>query len=119
MAPVDLDLRGYLLVIVKPPFSVSTAEAYRHVTPAAPEKPLAQILSTPVVCWRDELKNDFEPSLFARYPELARIKAALYEAGACYASLSGSGSALFGLFAEQPGTMPFPADYFIHRNEPF
>jgi len=79
--------------------SVSTAEAYRGITPGEPAVPLREVLRNPA-SWRERLRNDFEPSVFALHPELARLKAGLYERGAFYAAMSGSGSALFGLFRD-------------------
>ena len=79
--------------------SVSTAEAYRGITPGMPAVPLREVLREPA-SWRENLRNGFEPSVFALHPELARLKAGLYERGAFYAAMSGSGSALFGLFRD-------------------
>lgn len=95
--PLDLD--GYEIRVVVPDgISVSTAKAYRGVVPAEPDIALEEVLSRPVEEWKDLLRNDFEPSVFALFPALADIKRHLYEQGAVYASMSGSGSALFGIF---------------------
>ncbi|MCD8287860.1 MAG: 4-(cytidine 5'-diphospho)-2-C-methyl-D-erythritol kinase [Porphyromonadaceae bacterium] len=102
LSPVEVSLRGYSLVLVKSQVSVSTAEAYSSVTLSRPEKPLSEILSFPVEKWREMLGNDFERSVFAQYPLLSHIKQQLYDLGAIYASLSGSGSALYGLFRLVP-----------------
>jgi 4-diphosphocytidyl-2-C-methyl-D-erythritol kinase len=83
--------------VIPQDISVSTAEAYRGITPGMPAMPLRDVLRSPA-SWRENLLNDFEPSVFALHPELARLKASLYERGAFYAAMSGSGSALFGLF---------------------
>ena len=97
-----LSLEGmHLEVLVPEGISVSTAEAYRGIVPHRPEKPLREVLAQPVETWRSELHNDFEPSVFARHPRLAALKDALYARGALYAAMSGSGSALFGLFPSQ------------------
>ena len=101
LEPINLSLGGYYLVIVTPLVHVSTAEAYAGVTPAISEIDLRSILNQPLKVWKDGLVNDFEPSVFRRYPELEAIKKRLYSLGAVYASMSGSGSSLFGLF-EQP-----------------
>jgi 4-diphosphocytidyl-2-C-methyl-D-erythritol kinase len=85
-------------VVIPEGVVVSTAEAYRGVTPHLPLCPLKDVLTHPVDEWKDLLINDFEPSVFARHPSLADIKQALYDRGARYAAMSGSGSALFGLF---------------------
>ena len=95
-------LNGYWIVLVKPPVSVSTAEAYSSVVPHATEKKCREIVLQPIETWREELMNDFENSLFPKYPELAQIKDSLYNYGALYASMSGSGSAIYAIFREKP-----------------
>ena len=97
--PVNLD--GYRLEVVVPEgISVSTADAYRGIVPQVPELSLENVLSMPVDRWKDCLVNDFEATVFARYPRLAEIKQDLYRRGAVYASMSGSGSALYGLWTK-------------------
>lgn len=99
--PIDLDLSGWHLVVVKPDVFVSTKEAYSMVRPAKPEVTLDQKITLPLDEWKESISNDFEEGIFALHPELNDIKAKLYALGARYAAMSGSGSALFGLF-EQP-----------------
>ena len=102
LEPFPLSLEGYRLEVVVPEgIHVSTADAYRGIVPRQPEKPLREVLRQPVATWREDLHNDFETTVFARYPALAREKEKLYERGAVYAAMSGSGSALFGLFPAQ------------------
>lgn len=92
-------LDGFELKIVVPEgISVSTADAYRGISPRIPEIPLREVLMRPVSEWKDLLVNDFETTVFAKYPVLASIKQSLYDSGAVYASMSGSGSALFALY---------------------
>ncbi len=98
LAQFAIDLRGFFLVIVVPPLQISTRAAYTGVTPRVPKEDLMVILSRPLAEWKDRLVNDFEPSLFARHPVIAELKDKLYALGATYASMSGSGSAVFGLF---------------------
>lgn len=98
LTPVDVNLKGLTLVIVKPPVSVPTAQAYSRVTPAIPVRPIPEILRLPVTEWQGRLKNDFEASVFPLHPMLPGIKDKLLGLGAAYASMSGSGSALYGLF---------------------
>ncbi|MBQ4279358.1 MAG: 4-(cytidine 5'-diphospho)-2-C-methyl-D-erythritol kinase [Rikenellaceae bacterium] len=116
LTPYSLDLRGYWLVIVKPPFGVGTAEAYRGVTPHLPARSLADRLAGGVARWRGEVANDFEPTVFAAHPQLAALKEELYNIGAVYASLSGSGSALFGLFDREPGMLDGWGDLFVYQS---
>ena len=100
MTPVSLDLSDWHMAIVRPDIPVPTKEAFNHITPAYPKKNCKDIVMQPVETWRNELTNDFERSVFAHHPELATIKERLYLLGATYAAMSGSGSALFGLFRQ-------------------
>lgn len=102
MTPIELPLSGLYLAVAKPAEGVSTKEAYSGVKPAVPAVRLSEALKRPVGEWRDVVKNDFEPHIFAAHPEIANLKQQMYEAGAIYASMSGSGSAVFGIFEEQP-----------------
>ena len=95
----DTSSSEYELQVLTPEgVAVSTADAYRGIRPHLPEVPLREALSKPVGQWQDVLSNDFEETVFAKYPELAAIKKSLYDSGADYASMSGSGSALFGIY---------------------
>lgn len=100
LSPFEINLENYFWVVVKPPFSISTAEAYARIKPKIPQTPILEILNGPIENWRNNLVNDFEPTIFGAYPKLADLKNQLYKSGAIYASLSGSGSALFALFNE-------------------
>lgn len=103
LQPHPLSLKGQYIVVVKPPFGVSTREAYSGVKPQVPATPLSELLQLPIGQWRDCVHNDFEDSVFPLHPQLAEVKAELYRRGAVYASMSGSGSSMFAIFAsEQP-----------------
>ena len=98
LEPFDIDLSGYRLDVVVPQgISVSTADAYRGIVPKVPDLPLREVLSHPVTEWKGLLVNDFETTVFEKHPRLAEIKQSLYDDGAVYAAMSGSGSALFSL----------------------
>ena len=97
-SPVSVSLSGKHLLLVKPDVYVSTKEAYSMVSPRVPEIHIPEILKMPIGEWRKYLKNDFEESVFALRPMLAAIKSRLYDCGAVYASMSGSGSSIFGIF---------------------
>jgi len=100
MRPIDIKLPSAMYVaVVKPPVSVPTAAAYGAVIPAIPAQPLERVLQDiPVEEWQGVVKNDFEPSVFPKYPKIAAIKRQLMALGAVYASMSGSGSSVYGLF---------------------
>lgn len=96
--PIELDLSGWYIVVVKPDVFVSTKEAYSMVRPEKPAVTLDKKIVSPIEKWKDTVSNDFEEGIFAIHPELDDIKNKLYELDATYAAMSGSGSALFGLF---------------------
>ena len=102
LEPFSVDLSPYKLEVVVPEgIAVSTAEAYRGIVPRVPEKALREVLRQPVSTWKEALKNDFEQTVFAAHPALAKVKASLYARGALYAAMSGSGSACFGIFPKE------------------
>ena len=101
LTPYDIDLSSYTIQVVTPAgISVSTKDAYGGIRPHLPELPLTDVLAKPIGEWGGLLVNDFEETVFAKYPELAAIKRSLYDCGAVYASMSGSGSALFGIYTK-------------------
>lgn len=115
-SPAELDLTGYTCVIVYPGIHITTAEAYANITPRKPTCKMDMLLKQDVSVWKDVLKNDFEEALFPKYPELPQIKDKLYAAGAAYASMTGSGSAVYGLFKSEPeATLVFPDHYIIWK----
>ncbi len=114
LKPVSVDLTGYTLVIINPGIHVPTAKAFAGIRPALPERSLKEIIAQPVSSWAEELVNDFEKPIFYQYPEIAAIKDELYRAGAVYASMSGSGSTVYGLFTDgKPLILNLPPEYFI------
>ena len=98
--PVSFSLKGKHLVLVKPDIFVSTKDAYAKVNVRRPDTPLPELLAQPLETWKDTVINDFERSVFSKYPEIAAIKGSMYDIGAVYASMSGSGSSVFGIFDE-------------------
>jgi len=96
--PLSIDLSAWYMVLVKPPVHVSTADAFAGLSPAAPAAPVSELIHLPVTEWKGRLVNDFEGPIFAKYPEIAAIKTALYHAGATFALMSGSGSSVFAIF---------------------
>jgi 4-diphosphocytidyl-2-C-methyl-D-erythritol kinase len=97
-SPIQVDLTGYYILLVYPNLAISTAEAYAGVHPRVPDVSLFEQLQMPIDAWRESIQNDFEDSLFPKYPILPQIKQQLYDAGAIYASMSGSGSTVYGIF---------------------
>ncbi|MBS3807716.1 MAG: 4-(cytidine 5'-diphospho)-2-C-methyl-D-erythritol kinase [Bacteroidales bacterium] len=103
LEPIQLPIQGKHLALVVPPFSIATPEAYRYVKPRKREMPLNKILAqTPPEQWHQKIQNDFETSVFKEKPELKEIKYNLYRKGALFASMSGSGSSIYGIFNDPP-----------------
>ena len=96
--PIGIGGEYRLEIVVPEGISVSTAEAYRGIVPAIPEIRLEEALKRPVEEWKERIVNDFEKSVFKEHPQLAAIKQSLYDSGAVYAAMSGSGSALFAIY---------------------
>ncbi len=98
LTPVMLDLSGLWILIVKPPVSVPTAKAYAGTTPRVPLHNLSETIQRPVAQWTGLVKNDFEPSVFASYPDIADMKKRIEALGAVYTAMSGSGASVYGIF---------------------
>jgi 4-diphosphocytidyl-2-C-methyl-D-erythritol kinase len=96
--PIEFSLHGKTIILVKPDIFVSTRDAYALVKPSPAAIPLTEAIKQPISEWKQIITNDFEKSVFAKYPEIAAIKDKLYDMGAIYASMSGSGSAVYGIF---------------------
>ncbi|WP_421763029.1 4-(cytidine 5'-diphospho)-2-C-methyl-D-erythritol kinase [Ekhidna sp.] len=101
LEPIALELSGYYLAIHNPGIHVSTQEAYARVKPQIPPTPIADLIHTTKNEWKEVLFNDFEASIFPNHPEIEQLKKEMYEAGASYASMTGSGSTVYGLFEEE------------------
>jgi len=111
---IDLDLNNYKIVIVHTGIHISTAWAFGNITPQKPIRTINEIIQQPIETWKNDLKNDFEEPVFNKYSEIKKIKDELYNAGAVYASMSGSGSAVYGFFDKQKQiSISFPKNYFI------
>ncbi|GAB4297879.1 MAG: 4-(cytidine 5'-diphospho)-2-C-methyl-D-erythritol kinase [Marinilabiliales bacterium] len=99
---IDLDLKGYYIKIIFPGFSINTTEAYKNIKPSKTSFSKDTLLRLSIKEWKDHIKNDFEDYAFKKYPELQIIKTTLYGEGAVYVSMTGSGSAIYGLFKDKP-----------------
>ena len=111
---LSFDLTAYQFAIVNPGIHINTGWAFSQITPTGNRRSLKKIVEQPVHTWKDILVNDFEEPVMAHHPEIRNIKEELYKAGALYASLTGSGSSLFGIFPkEMTPILSFPAHYFV------
>lgn len=104
---IDITLTGYKIVIVNPGIHVNTGWAFSQITPAEPHKKLKKIIAQPIATWKAELINDFENPVFEKYPAIKNIKEELYNKGAVYAAMSGSGSTVYGIFEKEIDLSPF------------
>ncbi|MDR0363531.1 MAG: 4-(cytidine 5'-diphospho)-2-C-methyl-D-erythritol kinase [Bacteroidales bacterium] len=99
---IELNLDSYWLALIKPPYAINTQEAYSKINPKKLEYSLQEIVKQPIELWKEFVFNDFESFVFHKYPLIQRIKELMYHNGALYASMSGSGSAVYGIFKETP-----------------
>jgi len=113
LTPIALNLKGYFLVLVYPMIHINTAAAYKKITPKPSIYPLTELIQQPINTWKETIKNDFESIIFKTHPEIKKIKLQLYDSGALYAAMSGSGSAVFGLFKEEINLKSIFHNYFI------
>jgi 4-diphosphocytidyl-2-C-methyl-D-erythritol kinase len=116
MEEIELNLSNYKIVLVNPHIHIHTGKAFSKITPSYHRTCIKEIIQQPIEKWKESLKNDFEEVVFAEYPEVKTIKEEIYRQGAVYASMSGSGSTVYGLF--EKNTEPqfnFPEDYFIRE----
>lgn len=116
---LNMSFNNLFVVLVKPPLEVSTAKAFQFIVPQKSEVSLPELLKLPVQEWKDKVVNQFESSVFQEYPEIGDIKQKLYNLGADYASMSGSGSCIFGIFHKLPASLEnlFPAPFLTFRQQ--
>ncbi len=117
LSPIELSLKGKHILLLTPEVHVSTATAYAGVTPNVPQLLPSEIVKMDISQWKHELKNDFEASVFQKFPELKYWRDKLYDEGAVYASMSGSGSSLFGIFDRTPPTLEATHHCFVWQGE--
>jgi 4-diphosphocytidyl-2-C-methyl-D-erythritol kinase len=114
LSEIDLDLKQYQFLIVNPGIHISTAWAFSQIKPSRAFYPIEETILIPIGQWKNMLVNDFEQPVIQQYPEIASIIQELYAHGALYASLSGSGSTVYGIFQKGPINRPiFPNHYYI------
>jgi 4-diphosphocytidyl-2-C-methyl-D-erythritol kinase len=111
--PITLDLSAYHVALVMPPVHVSTAEAYAGVVPFQPQTSLKELITLPIEQWQGNINNDFEKHILKNHPQIAHVKSSLINAGAIYASMSGSGAAVYGIFKEKVELDLFPPDHLV------
>jgi len=114
--PIVLDMEKYFFILVKPEVGISTKEAYSLITPRQPELSLNEIVKKPIHEWKAWMKNDFETPVFKKYPEICAIKQQMYDLGAVYAAMSGSGSSVYGFFHREPAWQSVFGRYFVWTN---
>ncbi len=113
LTPIELNLKGYFFVLISPEININTKMAYSGIIPKKPTTSLLDLIKQPIENWKETIKNDFEDSVFSIYPELKNIKDQLYNLGAIYASMSGSGSSIFGIFENKIELENNFKDHFI------
>ncbi len=115
--PIDLSLSGYHILMVNPGIHINTSKAYSHSNPKPSVYKLQQTIYDSPEQWKGVIVNDFEKIVFALYPEIGIIKDRLYQMGAIYSAMSGSGSTVFGLFKSKPDYAEIFSDYYTFCQE--
>ena len=113
LEPLHLSLSSYKLMLINPAFHIDTPWAFSQIKPATPKQPIKEVIEQPIETWKHALTNDFEMPVFKKYPEIENIKQILYQSGALYASLTGSGSTVYGIFKSEVINVPISNNYFI------
>lgn len=114
MEEIALNLSAYRFILINPHIHINTGWAFSQITPSLPEVSIKEIIKQPIKTWKEDLQNDFETAVFSAHPEIRKIKEGLYQQGAIYASMSGSGSTVFGIFNRNtPPALFSTSDYFI------
>lgn len=103
LKPINFSIKDYDLIVVYPEVHISTKEAYQGITPGKSKNAINKILKQDISFWKDELKNDFEEPVLSIHPEIEKTKESLYNLGAKYVSMTGSGSAVYGIFKKEMG----------------
>lgn len=118
-SPVSLSLKGYQLWLVKPDIFVSTRDAFSQIKPHRPERSLKETMQLPVEAWKEYMVNDFEESVFPQFPAIGAIKEEMYRQGAVYASMSGSGSSVYGRLRRMPycRMLDFGEKAFVYKGK--
>lgn len=118
-SPISLSLKGYQLWLVKPDIFVSTRDAFSQIKPHRPERPLKETIQLPVEEWRNCMVNDFEESVFPQFPAIREIKEEMYRQGAVYASMSGSGPSVYGIFKPNASLpdIDFGKEAFVYKGK--
>jgi 4-diphosphocytidyl-2-C-methyl-D-erythritol kinase len=114
LEPLPIDLSGFTLVLVQPGISIDTTQAYKMINPGENDQPVKEVLGLAPEEWKGRLVNHFEVPVFEKYPEIDALKQALYAAGAIYASMTGSGSAVFGIFRKTHRLPPEISRHILH-----
>ena len=116
MDEISLDLSAYQFVIINPKIHIGTGWAFGNINPTIPSQSIKNIIQQPIHTWKQDLINDFEPPAIHHYPEIGVIKEELYNQGAVYSSMTGSGSTVFGIFEKDiHPKLSFPEHYFVYN----
>ncbi|MDB5221486.1 MAG: 4-(cytidine 5-diphospho)-2-C-methyl-D-erythritol kinase [Chitinophagaceae bacterium] len=115
LQPINIDLTNYKLLLVNPGIHINTKWAFTKITPQQPKASIKEIITQPLETWKDKLQNDFEVPVFAEYPEIEKLKNDLYMQGALYASMSGSGSTIFGIFSKEANIQSTQNDKYFYK----